>query len=193
MSKKNKSKKNLVKSRIYTQKEVKEMTKSNPDTYTTNSGIVTTKNFTVFGPSLHGSSISESICDKARRLADERNVKRNIEQAQRELAFLRSLFGEKLEEVKIYQNESGVTYYRICGRDWYYNRFNDLDCLTGNGNYKGIDFGYERALTLEDFGQALINLDKEEERLRKKYPDTWWDNLKIKWHLFLVNNVAKWF
>lgn len=137
---------------------------------------------------------AESICDKARRLANEAEETKKRERAERELAFMRKMFetddlasaGVVIDKVR----EDGTIEYLICGRRWVYGEQHLLanaysGYLINLDNYMGFNLSHgmfvSRVNNLKDFGALLQYMDKREAELRVKYPDNWWGRFKAKW------------
>lgn len=141
--------------------------------------------------------VPESICDKARRLANEAEETKKKERAERELAFMKQMFetddlagaGVVMDKVR----EDGTIEYLICGRRWVYGEgFSHYEIygkpiyscyMTNCDKYLGhslCDEGW-RVQDLETFGRLLKHIDQCETKLRAKYPDNWWGRFKAKW------------
>lgn len=135
----------------------------------------------------------ESICDKARRLANEAEETKKKERSERELAFMKRMFetddlagaGVVMHKVR----EDGTIEYLICGRRWVYGE-EHLLARAYSGYLINIDYymgfrlnnGFERRVNnLKDFGALLQRMEKREAELRAKYPENLWGWFKSKW------------
>ncbi len=113
---------------------------------------------------------NETICEKARRLANESRAARRAEE--REL--VSQIIGGEAPEARA----DGV--YEICGYEWvYWGGSYGLKC---SSRYKGIILIHHLyARDIASFGDILLNADKRLAELKVEYPDNRWGNIRAWW------------
>jgi hypothetical protein len=136
-------------------------------------------------PSITQGLAPESVCDRARRLAREKEAADEAKRAEAKIAFLNSLFkpGEYVA------NDDGT--YTICGWIWRVLNPTSAPCLSFNESgpiaytsafnmHRGILLRTRYAYNVTQLGDALLEIDAEVAYIDRRYPDTLWGNLK-KW------------